>query len=45
MAATSLGPAYQRLWWATALSNLGDGIRAAALPLLAAALTKLTPAS
>lgn len=40
MAATSLGPAYQRLWWATALSNLGDGIRAAALPLLAAALTK-----
>ena len=40
MAATSLGPAYHRLWWATALSNLGDGIRAAALPLLAAALTK-----
>ncbi|MEV0829661.1 MFS transporter [Nonomuraea rubra] len=39
MAATSLGPAYNRLWLATALSNLGDGIRMAALPLLAAAMT------
>ncbi|MFC4014272.1 MFS transporter [Nonomuraea purpurea] len=39
VASTSLGPAYQRLWLATALSNLGDGIRMAALPLLAAAMT------
>ncbi|UBU18213.1 MFS transporter [Nonomuraea gerenzanensis] len=40
MASTSLGPAYHRLWLATALSNLGDGIRMAALPLLAAALSR-----
>ncbi|MEV0613691.1 MFS transporter [Nonomuraea sp. NPDC050404] len=40
MASISLGPAYHRLLWATALSNLGDGIRMAALPLLAAAMTK-----
>ncbi|WP_344922749.1 MFS transporter [Streptosporangium oxazolinicum] len=39
MAATSLGPAYHRLWLATALSNLGDGIRMAALPLLAAVMS------
>src|SRR4051812_36880809 len=39
MAATSLGPAYRRLWLATALSNLGDGIRIAALPLLAAVMS------
>ncbi|MFI7615430.1 MFS transporter [Nonomuraea terrae] len=39
MALTSLGPAYNRLWLATALSNLGDGIRMAALPLLAAAMS------
>ncbi|HEX5996319.1 MAG TPA: MFS transporter [Jiangellales bacterium] len=32
-------PAYRRLWSATALSNLGDGVRAAALPLLAASVT------
>ncbi|WP_271216345.1 MFS transporter [Streptosporangium carneum] len=35
----SLGPAYHRLWLATALSNLGDGIRMAALPLLAAVMS------
>lgn len=35
----ALGAPYHRLWAATALSNVGDGIRAAALPLLAAALT------
>lgn len=34
-----LGPDYGRLLSATALSNLGDGIRAAAFPLLAASLT------
>lgn len=35
----SAGP-YRRLWSATLLSNLGDGIRSAAFPLLAAALTR-----
>lgn len=39
MSAVPLGPVYARLWSATALSNLGDGIRAAAFPLLAASLT------
>lgn len=39
MSAVPLGPVYGRLWSATALSNLGDGIRAAAFPLLAASLT------
>lgn len=38
-AAVPLGRAYARLWSATMLSNLGDGIRKAALPLLVAALT------
>lgn len=28
------------LWWATALSNLGDGIRLGALPLLTASITR-----
>lgn len=36
MAMTS---AYRRLWSATALSNLGDGIRQAALPLLVVTMT------
>lgn len=40
MSAVPLGAGYWRLWSASALSNLGDGIRAAALPLLAAALTR-----
>jgi predicted MFS family arabinose efflux permease len=39
MSAVPLGPTYTRLWSATALSNVGDGIRAAAFPLLAASLT------
>lgn len=39
MSAVPLGPVYVRLWSATALSNVGDGIRAAAFPLLAAGLT------
>jgi MFS family permease len=34
-----LGPSYWRLWWATAVSRLGDGVTVAALPLLAAKLT------
>lgn len=42
MSAVPLGPVYARLWSATALSNLGDGIRAAAFPLLAASLTSNT---
>nr|WP_042181835.1 MFS transporter [Kibdelosporangium sp. MJ126-NF4] len=39
MATASLGPAYRRLWSATALANLGDGIRQAALPLLTVTVT------
>jgi MFS family permease len=35
-----LGPAYWRLWWANAVDSVGDGAFAAALPLLAVALTK-----
>ncbi|CAN5642560.1 MFS transporter [soil metagenome] len=40
MAQASLGSGYRRLWLATAISNVGDGIRDTALPLLAAALTR-----
>lgn len=40
MATLALGAPYRRLWSATLLSNLGDGIRAAAFPLLAASLTR-----
>jgi MFS family permease len=39
MATASLGPAYRKLWSATALANVGDGIRQAALPLLAVTVT------
>lgn len=39
MATLALGASYRRLWSATLLSNLGDGIRAAAFPLLAVTLT------
>jgi MFS family permease len=39
MMVTALDHRYWRLWAATALSNLGDGVRAAAFPLLAVALT------
>ncbi|HEU4480511.1 MAG TPA: MFS transporter, partial [Actinomycetota bacterium] len=35
-----LGRDYQKLWLATAVTNLGDGVRVAALPLLAATLTR-----
>src|SRR5207237_6562874 len=34
-----LGPDYRRLWAAAGVSTLGDGVREAALPLLAASLT------
>jgi len=36
---TALGGAFWRFWSAAALTNLGDGIRVAAFPLLAASLT------
>lgn len=35
-----LGLAYWKLWTATTISNLGDGVRFAALPLLATTLTR-----
>lgn len=35
-----LGPAYHRLWTATAISTLGDGVFLTALPLLAATLSR-----
>ena len=36
---TKLAPRYWRLWWASSISALGDGVTVAALPLLAASLT------
>jgi MFS family permease len=39
MGASSLGPRFWRFWAASAVSQLGDGIRVTALPLLAAAVT------
>src|ERR1700677_961272 len=39
-AARGLGAAYWRLWWANAVSTVGDGAFAAALPLLAVAITR-----
>lgn len=35
-----LGSGYRRLWTATAVSSLGDGVSFTALPLLAASLTR-----
>lgn len=40
MATVAMGGPYRRLWSATLLANLGDGIRMAAFPLLAATLTR-----
>ena len=40
MSRRNLGADYRRLWMAAAVSNVGDGIRETALPLLAAALTR-----
>jgi MFS family permease len=37
---TALGPAYWRLWWASAVSTTGDGVLVAALPLLAVTITR-----
>ena len=36
----ALGLNYRKLWAASAISNLGDGVRLTALPLLAATLTR-----
>ncbi len=35
-----LGPNYRKLWIAATISNLGDGVRLTALPLMAATLTR-----
>ncbi len=35
-----LGPDFARIWGAAAVSNIGDGVRITALPLLAAAVTR-----
>jgi MFS family permease len=43
LAAMSLGPAYHRLWTASALSNLADGVFQVALPLLAVRLAPDSP--
>ena len=40
MARARLGANYVRLWSAATVSNLGDGVTLAALPLLAASLTR-----
>lgn len=40
MESPPLGPNYLKLWIASAISNLGDGVRWAALPLLAVTLTQ-----
>src|ERR1022692_4882517 len=37
---TPLGPAYWRLWWASAVSTTADGVLVAALPLLAVTITR-----
>lgn len=40
MSRTALGPEYRKLWAASAVSNLGDGVTMVAGPLLAATLTR-----
>jgi MFS family permease len=40
MRRSSLGPRFWRFWCASAVSQLGDGIRITALPLLAAVITR-----
>jgi MFS family permease len=40
VAGSRLGGRYKRLWAATTISNLGDGMSVTALPLLAATLTR-----
>ncbi len=36
----SLGPSFTRLWWSQGLSNMGDGLVLAAVPLLAVVMTQ-----
>lgn len=38
--ASGLGPEYRKLWVASTISNLGDGVTLVAAPLLAASLTR-----
>ena len=40
MARSALGPEYRKLWAASTISNLGDGLTLVAGPLLAASLTR-----
>ncbi|PRX96533.1 MFS transporter [Allonocardiopsis opalescens] len=40
MTRTSLGPAFQRLWLASGLSNTADGVIAVGVPILAVGLTR-----
>src|SRR5918997_6320123 len=40
MSPSGLGPEYRKLWTASTVSNLGDGITWVAAPLLAATLTR-----
>jgi hypothetical protein len=37
---TRLGPGFAKLWTASTVSNLGDGVTLVAAPLLAASLTR-----
>jgi MFS family permease len=37
---TTLGSRYWKLWTATTISNVGDGVRLAALPLLVTTMTR-----
>ena len=39
-ALTGLGPEYRKLWWASTISNVGDGVTLVAAPLLTASLTR-----
>jgi hypothetical protein len=45
MMVTALDHRYWRLWAATALSNLGDGVRAAAFPAAVPALVACSPSA
>lgn len=40
MSRKGLGATFWRFWWASAISQFGDGIRITALPLLAASITR-----
>ncbi|MGH2737158.1 MAG: MFS transporter [Actinomycetota bacterium] len=40
MSRSGLGVSFWRFWWGSAVSQLGDGVRITALPLLAASITR-----